>query len=74
MQQADVLWAGSNLPNFLGGGERVTSFGLASPGGVPCARLRQLTSRPIAAKSGAAKIGAAKTLATTVHPVSQVYD
>ena len=55
MEQADALWANSGRPRFLAAGERVTSFGLVSPGGVPCAGLRQLTSRPIAAKSGAAK-------------------
>ncbi|CAL8465604.1 g5140 [Coccomyxa elongata] len=60
--RAGTLWANSGLPEFLSSGERVTCFSLASPGGVPCARLTQLTSRPIGAKSGAPK--AAPVLAT----------
>ncbi|BDA51455.1 probable oleandomycin polyketide synthase, modules 5 and 6 [Coccomyxa sp. Obi] len=51
--KAGALWANSGMPEFLIAGERITSFGLALPGGVPCARLNRLTSRPIAAKSGA---------------------
>lgn len=55
MAQAEALWANSDLPEFLTGGERVTCFGLALPGGVPCARLTRLTSRPIGAKFGVPK-------------------
>lgn len=53
--QAEGLWASSGGSEFVATGARVTSFGLASPGGVPCAVLGRLTSQALGAKSGAPK-------------------
>jgi len=50
--QAAELWAFSGGSEFVAAGARVTSFGLASPGGVPCAALGRLTSQPLGAKPG----------------------
>lgn len=67
--QAETLWANSGLPEFLSGGDGVTCFGLASPGGVPWARINRLRSRPIGARSGLPK--AAPVLATPSQQPAQ---